>query len=203
MTPAASCSPTLLLFPLLDWLCAAIVQLEAIKNVDKIISNSIYILKDNLPFTGTNNIINSINLPVLPLCLRCVAIHRCRCRIWNLSCGAARCLFTFLLSLFPPHRWRFYNLSAIEIQQTFLNLFAWLHFGRAFSQRFCRERRDFGFMAAPSGHILHLPPTFIDCLGCCCCSCCRCRCILPPWRCPPGTHCFDFYPQREYANCQA
>jgi len=29
-----------------------IVQLEAIKNVDKIISNSIYILKDNLPFTG-------------------------------------------------------------------------------------------------------------------------------------------------------
>lgn len=61
MTPAASCSPTLLLFPLLDCLCAAIVQLEAIKNVDKIISNSIYILKDNLPFTGTNNIINSIN----------------------------------------------------------------------------------------------------------------------------------------------
>lgn len=40
--------------------CASIVQLEAIKNVDKIISNSIYILKDNLPFTGTNNIINSI-----------------------------------------------------------------------------------------------------------------------------------------------
>lgn len=94
--------PVQLLFPLSDCLCAAIVQLEAIKNVDKIISNSIYILKDNLPFTGTNNIINSINLPVLPLCLRCVAIHRCRCRIWNLSCGAARCLFTFLPSLSLP-----------------------------------------------------------------------------------------------------
>lgn len=42
-------------------------------------------------------------------------------------------------SLFPSHRWRFYNLSAIEIQQTFLNLFAWLHFGRAFSQRASAE----------------------------------------------------------------
>lgn len=97
-----------------------------------------------MPFTGTNNIINSINScsPFCPLCLRCVAIHRCRCRIWNLSCGAARCLFTFLLSLSlsQSHRWRFYNLSAIEIQQTFLNLFAWLHFGRAFSQRASAER---------------------------------------------------------------
>lgn len=145
--------PVALLFPLFDWLCAAIVQLEAIKNVDKIISNSIYILKDNLPFTGTNNIINSINLPVLPLCLRCVAIHRCRCRIWNLSCGAARCLFTFLPSLSHSHRWRFYNLSAIEIQQTFLNLFAWLHFGRAFSQRASAERgagaKGFRFHGCP------------------------------------------------------
>lgn len=43
-------------------------------------------------------------------------------------------------SLSQSHRWRFYNLSAIEIQQTFLNLFAWLHFGRAFSQRASAER---------------------------------------------------------------
>lgn len=28
------------------------------------------------------------------------------------------------------------------------------------------------------------------------------RCVSP-WRGPPGTHCFDFYPQREYANLQA
>lgn len=165
-----------------------------------------------MPFTGTNNIINSINScsPFCPLCLRCVAIHRCRCRIWNLSCGAARCLFTFLLPLSPSYRWRFYNLSAIEIQQTFLNLFAWLHFGRAFSQRASAERGGGGGGISVSW----LPPagTFCICLqhssialaaARCCCSCCRCRCILPPWRCPPGTHCFDFYPQREYANCQA
>lgn len=168
MTPAASCSP-----PLLDWLCAAIVQLEAIKNVDKIISNSIYILKDNLPFTGTNNIINSINScsPFCPLCLRCVAIHRCRCRIWNLSCGAARCLFTFLPSL---------SLASLALLQfvsnwNSANIFEFVCLAtlwpRFQSARFCwarrRGRRDFGFMAAPSGHILHLPPTFIDCLGCC------------------------------------
>jgi len=35
------------------WAHDTIVQLEAIKNVDKIISNSIYILKDNLAFTTT------------------------------------------------------------------------------------------------------------------------------------------------------
>lgn len=62
-------------------------------------------------------------------------------------------LSSLSLSLSQSHRWRFYNLSAIEIQQTFLNLFAWLHFGRAFSQRASAERgvgaKGFRFHGCP------------------------------------------------------
>lgn len=127
-----------------------------------------------------------------------VLIHRSRSHIWNLSCGIAHCLPLSLSLILLSLRWRFYNLSAIEIQQTFLNLFAWLHFGRAFCQRGIWRGR--GALAAPSGHILHLPPTFIDCLVVVVPSLHLVRCLpmeQPAWH---GTHCFDFYPQREYAN---
>lgn len=130
-----------------------------------------------------------------------VLIHRSRCHIWNLSCGIAHCLPLSLSLILLSLRWRFYNLSAIEIQQTFLNLFAWLHFGRAFCQRGIWRGR--GALAAPSGHILHLPPTFIDCLVVVVPSLHLVRCLpmeQPAWH---GTHCFDFYPQREYANWQS
>lgn len=149
-------------------LSAAIVQLEAIKNVDKIISNSIYILKDNLAFTGTNNIINNTVLVVASLLLL-LNSSKPHPRARFLEPVLRRISFRFLASL---------ALSQFVSNWNSPNIFEFVW------PRFQLEplvRVSVSWL--PSRHILHFSVPFIDCLGVCppvaCRSCrCRCRCWL-------------------------